>query len=389
MTKIAFHPLANIFPMIEGDAFDALVADIKANGQNEPIVLLDEKILDGRNRYRACVAADVEPAFVPFKDKDPKGKGPVAFVISANVKRRHLKESQRAMAAAELETFRHGDNQHTGGDANLHVLRPAAAKLLAVSERSVANAASVRDHGTPELAAAVKRGKLAVSAAAALVDAPPEVQRAVVTKVEAGAKVTEALRQIKKEGLADRVAALPAGKYRVIYADPPWQYNDSRVGLDMASTAAEHHYPTMPLEELKALDVKSLAADDAVLLCWATFPLLEDALELVEAWGFKYKTAFVWHKVRPNFSHYHRAEVELLMVCTRGSCTPDADERESQIFRFERGEHSRKPEEVRAMIDRQWAHGPRIELFRRGEAPAGWHVWGNEAEQYDRLERAA
>jgi N6-adenosine-specific RNA methylase IME4 len=256
-----------------------------------------------------------------------------------------------------------------------------AADSLAVSVDLLQFAKRVLDDGTPELVHAVEQDKIAVSAARQLVDAPAEVQRAVVAKVEAGTKVTEALRQIKKEGLADKVAALPAGKYRVIYADPPWEYNDTRAGLDMASTAAEHHYPTMALDELKALDVKSLAADDAVLLCWATFPLLEDAIELVEAWGFKRKTAFVWDKGRPNFSHYHRAEAELLMVCTRGSCTPDADRRESQFFRFPPGEHSRKPEEVRAMIDRQWAHGPRIELFRRGEAPAGWHVWGNEAKQ--------
>jgi N6-adenosine-specific RNA methylase IME4 len=174
---------------------------------------------------------------------------------------------------------------------------------------------------------------------------------------------------------------LPDGKYRVIYADPPWQYNDSRAGLDMAATAADDHYPTVPLQDLKAMDVKSLAADDSVLLCWTTFPLLKNALELVEAWGFKYKTSFVWDKVRPNFSNYHRAEAELLMVCTRGSCMPDADKREPQIFRFERGKHSAKPEEVRSMIDRQWAHGPRIELFRRGEAPKNWRVWGNEAQR--------
>src|SRR5262249_2709634 len=94
----------------------------------------------------------------------------------------------------------------------------------------------------------------------------------------------------------------------------------------------------------------------------------------------KYKTAFVWAKGRPNFGHYHNASAELLMVCTRGSCTPDAKHLESQVQTIERtGRHSEKPEDFRAMIDRMYPHGKRIELFRRGEAPESWEIWGNEA----------
>jgi N6-adenosine-specific RNA methylase IME4 len=151
-------------------------------------------------------------------------------------------------------------------------------------------------------------------------------------------------------------------------------------GVDRASSAAGDHYPTMTTDQLKALNVKALAAKDAVLFCWATFPLLPAELEIVKEWGFKYKTAFVWDKGRGSFGHYHTAEVELLLVCTRGSCTPDSDKRENQAQRWERAEHSRKPDAARAMIDRLYPHGPRIELFRRGVAPEGWSVWGNEAD---------
>lgn len=216
---------------------------------------------------------------------------------------------------------------------------------------------------------------------------PVEVQRQVAGKLEADTsiKLVEALRQIKRDDLASGVTPLPSGKYRVILADPPWRYSDNRAGLEgFSRTAAEDQYPTMSVADLCALDVRSLADDDAVLFCWATFPLLQDALEVVRAWGFGYKTAFVWSKVRPNFGHYHTANAELLLVCTRGHCTPDVDNRESQVQVITRtGRHSAKPEAFRALIDRLYPHGRRIELFRRGNVPNGWAVWGNETTRLD------
>jgi N6-adenosine-specific RNA methylase IME4 len=178
------------------------------------------------------------------------------------------------------------------------------------------------------------------------------------------------------------VAALPADTYRVLYADPPWQYNDSRAtGDHRETTAALTHYPTMCVADLCALNLRSLAQPDSVLLMWATFPLLPDALRVVEAWGFKYKTAFVWSKGRGTFGHYHTADAELLMVATRGSCVPDADTREAQVQSVVRdGRHSEKPEHFRALVDRLYPIGPRIELFARGQAASGWHTWGNEAD---------
>jgi hypothetical protein len=160
-TPLEFHPLANLFPLIEDAEFDDLVADICANGQREDIVLLDGKVLDGRNRYRACRAASITPRAIVFHS-EVHGE-PLAFVISKNLKRRHLDESQRAMVAARLETYRHGDNQHSAADAKLHVRRDEAAKQMRVSPRSVASAAVVRDKAAPEVVRAVDRGKLTVS----------------------------------------------------------------------------------------------------------------------------------------------------------------------------------------------------------------------------------
>ncbi len=370
-----FHPLADIFPLIEGAEFESLVEDIRQHGLHEPIILHEAKILDGRNRYRGCLVANREPRFVDL----PDGVDPLAFVISLNLKRRHLNESQRAMVAARLATLKLGDNQHSEG---LPIGR--GSKLLNVGERTVARAREVIDHGAPELVHAVEQGKIAVSRAADLAQKAPEYQKAVVEKVLEGAKTREAERIVRNSGIAAKVATLPKGKYRVIYADCPWKYNDDRAGLgviDSAFTAAADHYPPMSVSDLCALDIGSLAADDSVLLCWATFPLLPDALEVVRAWGFTYKTAFVWDKGRGSFGHYHKADAELLLVCTKGSGTPDLEQRESQIQRFPRAAHSAKPEQWRELIDKLWNLGPRIELFRRGDVPAGWAVWGPEVLQ--------
>src|SRR5262249_15640508 len=150
-----FHPLANVFPLIEGGEFAALVEDIRATGLREPIVIYEDMILDGRNRARACEAAGVEPTFTAYTGDDPVG-----YVVSLNLRRRHLDESQRAMVAAKLATLR--DGQRADLVEGLPIGR--ASTLLNVGERSVARAREVIEHGAPELVRAVEHGAVSVSA---------------------------------------------------------------------------------------------------------------------------------------------------------------------------------------------------------------------------------
>lgn len=159
--ELPFHPLAELFPLMNGAEFEGLKADIAEHGQLEVIVTLDGSILDGRNRYRACRELGVEPKLIEWS-----GVGsPQAFVVSHNLHRRHLNESQRSMIAARLATGRLGRNQSAiSGSANLQVLtKTQASKLLNVGERTVYDAQRVLREGTEEEVAAVWRGEASVA----------------------------------------------------------------------------------------------------------------------------------------------------------------------------------------------------------------------------------
>ena len=183
---------------------------------------------------------------------------------------------------------------------------------------------------------------------------------------------------------------LPAKTYTVIYADPPWSYGDKGFGkrpddaVVTGSFAPEAgRYSTMTLKDIEALNVRQIAASDSVLLLWATSPLLPEALRVMSAWGFKYKTvAFCWSKVTntgkavANLGQWTLGNVELCLLGTKGS--PKRLVRDiRQLVVAERTRHSQKPEEVSLRIGRLFGDVPRIELFARC-SPIGWDVWGNE-----------
>lgn len=183
---IRAHPAAEVFPMLLDAELRGLADDIKKNGLREPIVTYEENgetfILDGRNRARACELAGVEPLYTAFTGE------PFALVVSANIHRRHLSVSQRAMAADKLARLRHGQKKAhvtvcNGSERSMDHSEPSlalgeAAALLNVSEGSVRRARVVRERGVPELAAAVTSGALSVRTAADIASRPEKEQRA-------------------------------------------------------------------------------------------------------------------------------------------------------------------------------------------------------------------
>jgi ParB-like chromosome segregation protein Spo0J len=171
------HPLGDLFPLIEGDEFEELVASIKAHGLRDPITIQDGMVLDGRNRQLACQAAGVRCDYQPL----PVGQDPLTFVIDKNLNRRHLTISQRAMVAAKLANLKDGQTK-AGTQICVPVSQEDAAERLKVSQRSVQSATKVKDDAAPELIQAVERGDVTVSVAAEIAELPQAEQRKVVAK---------------------------------------------------------------------------------------------------------------------------------------------------------------------------------------------------------------
>lgn len=186
---VKFHPLAQLFPMIEGAEFTALVEDVKTNGVRRAVVLFEGMILDGRNRYMAARDAGVGYPVVEFTGPDP-----VAFVVSENLRRRHMTESQRGMVAARLAKMPRGGDQRSDQSANLRNGPTAAeaAQQLNVSPRMVETARVVVRDGAPSLVAAVDAGSVSVSAAADVARLPEDLQTDVV------AEGPDAVREVAK-----------------------------------------------------------------------------------------------------------------------------------------------------------------------------------------------
>src|SRR4051812_41014895 len=236
----SFHPLAEIFPLLEGDEFTALANDIKERGLLEPIAQFENAILDGRNRYRACIATGVEPRFVTVHTDDP-----LAYVISSNLQRRHLTESQRGMAASRIAELEKGANQHTPRGAPS---QNAAAHGMVVSRRTVQRCRVVLKQGIPELVRQVDHDKLSAATAVKVARLPEDAQRKLIGLPESAVRggLKRLSREAREAALADATvqasADLGSTLYPVIYADPPWKFAafSPVTGMDRA---ADNHYP--------------------------------------------------------------------------------------------------------------------------------------------------
>lgn len=178
-------------------------------------------------------------------------------------------------------------------------------------------------------------------------------------------------------------------QYDLILADPPWKYNSRANHKTRFRGGADGHYKLMTMAEIKALDVESIAAPNAILFLWATFPFMEEQIGVFKAWGFKYKTlGFSWAKFNKNgtpffgVGYYSKSNMEPCLLGTRGTVLKPAVNDVSSYVPALKGRHSAKPDEVRRRISRMYPTLNKVELFARDCAP-GWTATGLE---YDGLD---
>lgn len=210
--------------------------------------------------------------------------------------------------------------------------------------------------------------------------AAAEGDREIVQEAKAERHAKSRERRAERErDVAGKIAALPSKRYGVIYADPEWQFETYDDETGKLEASAELHYTTSPLEEIKARDVPSIAASDCVLFLWATVPMLLAAIEVMEAWGFEYKSHVIWKKDIGGTGYWFRNWHELLLVGTRGKIpAPAQGDQWASVIEAPRGRHSEKPNAFHEMIEAYYPNIPKVELNAREERE-GWDVWGFEA----------
>lgn len=336
--------------------YETFRADVASWGLEVPIeITTADVVLDGRQRLRAARELGLDT--VPVRVVETEDE--VEYMFRAAIFRRSLTASQRAALVVDREQYRElqADARRRQW-ANLAQAAEGAmlpprgktrefgAELAGVSARTVQDAVTVQ-HNDPELFERVKHGHISAPNAA-----------------------RQVRRRLRDEQLP-APAPLPEGPFELIYADPPWRF-----GHPDSPHAPENHYPTMDLAPIKAIDVP--AADDAVLFLWAVSSLLEEALEVVRAWGFECKTTLCWVKPSIGPGVWLRNRHELLLVCRRGKHPPpDPEDRVDSVLEAPRGRHSEKPERVYELLERMYPRASKLELFARTRRP-GWSAWGNE-----------
>jgi len=364
------HPAAELFPLMEGEEFEGLVASIKEQGLRESVwVTADGQLLDGRNRVRACHAAGIEPTRRTFSGGDP-----VAFVMALNMERRHLTVGQRALVALKLVPMYETEAakrqaQAPGKPRGEKASVPAdlqeqtwkrestyqAGTAAKVSGRAVAQAKRVAENA-PDLIPKIESGELALDKA----------EREVRRRVNA-----EEAERLKQEPMP-----LPTGKYAVIELDPPWSYEEQNLGAP-GNRNAEDKYATMTLQEIADLPVGDLAAENCHLYLWTTSNHLRHAWGLLEGWGFQYRSILVWHKPHIGMGHYYRNQAEFVLFGVKGRLPLLAHDVPNVFLWQAPRVHSTKPEGFYELVE-ECSPSPRIRLFARSQRD-GWESWGNQA----------
>lgn len=359
--------------------YEALKADIAKNGVLVPVEV-DENgdILDGHHRVMAWQELHDEGINVPQWAKlirqglTEEQKRNHARKL--NLLRRQMEPSERKQIIAEMAQ----DN------ATLEQMAEAAKTSTRTVGRVLANAKTERPAKvTGKDGKSYPTKKARKPKATTLFDPGESAEIEPKAAEQAVRENREERREEIRQDRVDKINDIARGngplsapqRYPVVYADPPWRYEHSKT----VNREIENHYPTMSLDEICALPVSDITAPDAILYLWATSPKLEEAMQVVNAWGFTYRTCLVWVKDKIGMGSYARQRHELLLVARRGDIpVPEPENRFDSVIEAPRGEHSAKPAIVYDMIEQMHPEFDKVELFARNKRD-NWHSWGNQA----------
>lgn len=383
----------DLIPPLGHEERAQLTANILADGCRDPVVVWpraggDSVIVDGHNRVEICEANNVEYR-VAIRDFASEDEAEI-WIIHNQFGRRNLAPFARAELALRLEPMlaakakareiagtgsdgsggrgkKKNPSQNSDEGLNPNANRTSAeiAKVAGLSRDTIDKAKFIRDHGDDSIKAELRRGD-GRSINAAVKDIKASRARESVTQ-----PVVENCSGVVLSDLEVLVAS--GQKFGCIYADPPWAYaNQSTRG------STDNHYETMTVEQICAMPISNLAADAAHLHLWTTNAFLFECPKILEAWGFEFRSTFVWVKPQMGMGNYWRNSHEIMVLGIRGGLTA-ASKSEMSWIEARRGRHSAKPQQVRERVMRL-SPGPYLELFGRRKED-GWTVFGNQVEE--------
>ena len=372
-----------LIPALTVEEFKQLEANILSEGIRDPLVVWNGYLVDGHNRYTIATQHGLEYKTVSKEFKD--GNAVKEWMILNQFGRRNLSNYQRSVLALQLEdvfSARAKQNQKISEGKGIQISEDLkktevvaikeVAKVAKVSHDTIAKVKRIEAVATPEVKAQLSTGEMSINQAYQEIKKEEKKELQIEKKKEYEQRIeTISVNEFKVDIFDTKE------KYRVIYADPPWSYNDKQDTPQLGGAAK--HYATMSVAEICKLPINDISEKNSVLFLWVTSPLLEDAFTVIKSWGFKYKTSFVWDKVKHNMGHYNSVRHELLLIATKGSCTPDNKTLYDSVQSIERNDnHSEKPIEFLNIIDDLYNYGNKLEMFCRNIKKENWYGWGNE-----------
>ena len=339
----------SLIPPLLPEETQKLEESIKSEGIRDPLITWKGILIDGHNRYSIAKQLNVKYKVQEKKFKDRNEV--ILWMINTQLGRRNISSYNRIILALKYEEI------ISPGQGARTELSPTLAKVD--TRKEISKIAKV-SHGTVSKVKYIEE------------NAHKEQKERLSRQVDSINKVYhEVKKKIVEEKPMDKIE-LPKQKFSIIVADPPWKYNFSQTN----ERSIETHYDSMDLDKIKSMKVPT--EEDSVLFLWATAPKLKEALEVMEAWGFEYKTCAVWDKEIIGMGYWFRGQHELLLVGTKGKVKPPKPElRLSSMIKSKRGKHSKKPLETHEMIETMFPKQTYLELFARSKRE-GWTSWGNE-----------